>query len=257
MNDHLNSSQIKKRLGRSTVPVVQVFDQIDSTQTYCLRQHFIRPHLVVADHQNQGHGQRGHRFYSPRANGIYMTVTLPASTRFLQRPGVLTAGIGVAVVQALLPLVRHRMGLKWMNDLYCRRRKCGGFLVETSGNSQNQIQSWVIGIGLNLYPQHFPHAIQSRAGYLFDRHSAVSRNQLIARIYNQLVRIPHVSNQLIITRYRQLMIWRHCKVRYRLAGQARLGTVLGVDNRVRLIVKDRFHHLHHLNYQNAQQIRLA
>ncbi|XIF19456.1 MAG: biotin--[acetyl-CoA-carboxylase] ligase [Acetilactobacillus jinshanensis] len=207
MTDRLDSLQINKLNSTCPKPVVETFEQIDSTQTYSFKHPIVAPHLVIADHQTQGRGQRGHHFYSPKSSGIYMTITLPAKQRFVKKPGVLTAGLGVAVAKALQPYVDKRIHLKWMNDIYINQRKCGGLLVETHSSDDNSIRSFVIGIGLNLYTRSFPKSIQHRAGYLFRQRPVVSRNELIARIYDQLIKIESASDQIILDAYRNRLVW--------------------------------------------------
>ncbi|QBP17704.1 biotin--[acetyl-CoA-carboxylase] ligase [Acetilactobacillus jinshanensis] len=256
MADQLDSSQIKKFITTSPKPVVDTFAQIDSTQTYSLKHQFITPHVVIADHQTQGRGQRGHRFYSPKSSGIYMTITLPAKQRFIMKPGVLTAGLGVAVIKAIQPYVQKRINLKWMNDIYLDQRKCGGLLVETHSTSDNSIRSFVIGIGLNLYTHSFPKSIQQRAGYLFSHQPLVSRNQLIARIYDYLVKMARASDQDILNDYEKRLIWIHQSVTYQINGRQQIGRVLGIDDMARLLVEDQQQQIHHLNYRDASQVRL-
>ena len=257
MVDQLSVSQIKKYLSVNPKPAVQVFNAIDSTQTYVLKHRFVRPRLVVTDHQTNGHGQRGHRFYSPHASGIYMTLALPARKRFIVNPGILTAGLGVAVVDAVQPFVDAPVRLKWMNDISCRGRKCGGLLVETNSDRDNLIRSFVIGLGLNLYTHRFPKSIKNRAGYLFNGQPLVSRNQLIAKIYNHISEIyTSRPKTWLLDRYQKLLLWRNRQVSFRFRGAFRTGVIRGIDARARLMIVKHQRKTYHLSYRDASQIRL-
>lgn len=255
MLNRFRAHRVRRLIRTHPRPLVKIFDRLASTQTYSLRQDFSSPAVVIADRQTQGHGQRDHSFYSP-ASGIYMTVTLPARRHFLSNPGLLTAGIGTAIVEVLSPLLPDHLGLKWMNDVYYHHRKCGGVLVETNVNDQNVIKAFVIGIGLNLLPTKFPSRIQSRAGYLF--HSLpVSKDVIIARIYDQLVRTLGFSAHQILTAYRASMLWQHRLVEFQTAAGSGAGVILGIDSKARLVIRDRQGAVRHLNYRDASQIRLV
>lgn len=103
--------------------------------------------LVIADRQRRGRGRGGHRWESDEPRGLWMTlVERPTDQRVV---GVLALRLGLALADALAPLVDGTIRLKWPNDLLVDDRKLAGILVEARW--RDAAVDWVaIGIGINL-----------------------------------------------------------------------------------------------------------
>ena len=101
--------------------------------------------VVIAAEQSAGKAQWG-RTWTSLPGGLYLSLALkpnfPASESALT---TLAAAWGVA---ASLNNLSVPVGIKWPNDLVIHGQKLGGILTETRLES-NQIQTLVIGIGLN------------------------------------------------------------------------------------------------------------
>lgn len=106
---------------------------------------------VLADAQSGGKGRLGREWVSPAGSGLYCSIILRPQLPFHEFPGLtLTAGLALCIA---IENLTHNMafGLKWPNDLYCRGRKCGGILVESSTPSIKTEESFVVvGIGVNV-----------------------------------------------------------------------------------------------------------
>lgn len=105
--------------------------------------------LVLADEQTAGRGRAGHRWYSPKGDGLYFSLLL--GLRDLHNPGLVPifGGLGAArALRRLLPEVS--VGLKWPNDLLLNGRKCGGVLAEAAWDGA-QMRYMVLGVGLNVH----------------------------------------------------------------------------------------------------------
>nr|WP_156403061.1 biotin--[acetyl-CoA-carboxylase] ligase [Apilactobacillus ozensis] len=239
------------------VPNIKIFNELNSTNQYCLDNNVVDASIIVSKKQTAGRGQRGHKFYSPKDTGIYFSMVLPVSTRFLVNPGMLTIGAGVAVSKAIYELSGIKVGLKWINDVYLNNHKCIGILVETNMDEDNHIQSFVIGVGLNLYPNDFPSDIRHRAGFLFKQHS-FSNEKIIAKIYNNVVNMYfNQSNRYILDKYRNMLIWVGKKVQINIEKNGLVyGVIQGIDDLSRLLVKIDTGHVYHCNYSDASNLRL-
>ncbi|GLB46482.1 bifunctional ligase/repressor BirA [Philodulcilactobacillus myokoensis] len=254
-NDDLDASSIKQNLKIAKDLKIKIFDAIDSTNNECKRKHLIEPHLVVADHQTNGRGQFAHHFYSPKSTGIYMTIVVPAQKRFIINPGELTAGVGNSVVQAIFNLTNKKLQLKWINDIYQNHKKCGGILVETNMNDHNQIQSFIVGIGLNLYPSQFPSQIKQRAGAIFE-HRIYSRNRLIASICDCFYHMYHRQSQdLILKTYQSNMLWMNQHVTLNDNGYQLVGTIVDINSNFQLVLKDLDGRIHNLKSNLTHQMK--
>lgn len=222
---------------RSLITSFNVFDQIDSTNTYLVKrasEHALSGSVCLAEQQISGRGRRGRSWISPYGHNIYLSVLW----RFQTSPAAiagLSLAAGVAVIRALKNLYPHPFQLKWPNDIYYRQKKLGGILVEVSGESDGPCHA-VIGVGLNTY---VPAAEASTIDQDWTDLSQITgefacdRNILAGALLNQLITITAEYEEKGITGY--LDEWRvyDClkdKPAVLYAGQHRYdGIVKGVD----------------------------
>jgi BirA family biotin operon repressor/biotin-[acetyl-CoA-carboxylase] ligase len=106
-------------------------------------------HVVLADQQTQGRGAHGRHWVSPPGTDLYFSVVThpavePASTALV----TLAAGLGLRdAVASLLP--DRSVLVKWPNDIWIERHKCGGILVETR-TVGTRFDAVILGVGLNV-----------------------------------------------------------------------------------------------------------
>jgi BirA family biotin operon repressor/biotin-[acetyl-CoA-carboxylase] ligase len=120
---------------------------------------------VLSDTQSAGKGRLGKNWVSPAGTGLYCSIVIRPNLSFTEFPKLtLTAGLALCTaVQSFLPDINF--GLKWPNDLYCLRHKCGGILVESSTpNCPDEESFVVVGIGINVNTQldEFPLELQQK-----------------------------------------------------------------------------------------------
>ncbi len=150
IREPLNIEQIHRVLtpeSQANLTKIDIFDSIDSTNSYLLKQakQSKSGHVCLAEHQTQGRGRLERSWYSPRGKNVYCSLLWCFSQPPRDISG-LSIAIGVMVVNAL-----HQYGiplgiqLKWPNDVLSAGRKLSGILLE-----RNSSDSVVIGIGLNL-----------------------------------------------------------------------------------------------------------
>lgn len=105
--------------------------------------------LVLADEQTAGRGRAGHRWYSPKGDGLYFTLLL--RPRELHNPGLVPIVGGLAVARTLRRLLPDAsVGLKWPNDVLLDGWKCGGVLAEASWGGA-RMSYMILGVGLNVH----------------------------------------------------------------------------------------------------------
>lgn len=102
--------------------------------------------IVLADVQTSGRGRERREWESP-AGGVWLTVILRSTERDSLR--VLPLRLGLAVANALDPVSRERIGLKWPNDLWLSSGKLGGILVEARWRG-SQLDWTAAGMGINV-----------------------------------------------------------------------------------------------------------
>ena len=103
--------------------------------------------IHVARRQTAGRGRAGRSWWSPDGAGLWMTMLLRPHLPAHVSPS-LSLLAGKAVKNALDPLVRSPIELKWPNDLSAEKRKLGGILGELRCRGENY---WIaLGVGINI-----------------------------------------------------------------------------------------------------------
>ena len=234
---------------------IEVFEEIDSTNTYVKRKileaascvdapggakacHALgATGLVVANRQTLGRGRSGHSFYSPENTGIYMSYYYTPESG-LANAELITTRTAIAVVRALESLYHERFGIKWVNDIYYNDHKIAGILTEavTTGINQGTV---VVGIGINVTTTDFPDEIAGRAGSL-PLKGDISRNTIIGNITRELTKMSRLSldDRSYYDEYDSRLMLKGDRVSYLEKGETKYGTVVGVNKDFALILKD-------------------
>ncbi len=108
-------------------------------------------YAVITDEQTRGRGRLGRSWIAPVNTSLCCSLILRPNLPFVEFPKLtLTAGLALCkVVENLTGLTSF--GLKWPNDVYCKGRKCGGILVESSTPGPYSEELFVVvGVGLNV-----------------------------------------------------------------------------------------------------------
>jgi len=184
-------SAAKKLLGDFCIA-----EQIDSTNSWAKIEAKRRTGIDVflAEQQTSGRGRLGRQWASPMAANIYLSLRCRFNKGLPALSG-LSLVVGVLLAKALRAEGFTDIGLKWPNDIYVRgNKKCGGILIEVSGEANAEI-SVVIGIGLNVrMPVHSARNIDQAWTDLQQQTEGrnLSRNQLLSALLNEL--LPGLQN---------------------------------------------------------------
>jgi len=117
--------------------------------------------VFLADEQTAGRGRKGHSWHSEPNAGIYCSFLLypplsPSDSLWLS---LLT---GVAAQDAVREITGLQPDIRWPNDLLLNEKKFAGILTEMSSEGP-RVNYAVVGIGLNVNHQTFPHDLQETA----------------------------------------------------------------------------------------------
>ena len=163
--------------------------------------------VLLALHQTAGRGRRGAPWFSPAGEALALSILVrPQEPKALWPRLALATGLAVAeAVESFGPAA----GIKWPNDVWIRRRKVAGILVEAG------MDFVIVGIGLNVHTTRFPAEIAEIATSLnFEtgmetpraevlaaivRRFAIRRNQ-IGRDFNTL--LDSVRQRCVLTDHR-------------------------------------------------------
>lgn len=150
----LSLDKIKAQLAPATFQLfrtIEIFDQIDSTNTYLLQRIFEyskSPRICIAEQQLFGRGRRERTWHSPFGQNIHLSILWSIESK--EQIHTLPLVICLAILKTLEKLsIPEHAHLKWPNDIYYHGKKLGGVLVETY-SQVNETSQIVIGIGLNI-----------------------------------------------------------------------------------------------------------
>lgn len=145
---------------------LHIYDTLDSTNIRASQLALENaPHgtIVMARQQSGGRGRLGRSFFSPR-EGIYLSLIIKPSFD-LGKAVLVTSAAAVAVVESVESVCGITAGIKWVNDVYANGKKICGILTEgITSLETGQIESLVIGIGINTTLHGFPPELLDTVG---------------------------------------------------------------------------------------------
>ena len=119
--------------------------------------------VVIARQQTAGRGRLGRGFFSPE-EGLYLSIIIKPEFD-PDRSTLVTVAAAVAVADAIEEVCSCEAKIKWVNDVYVGNRKVCGILTEaTTDFESGNIDSLVIGIGINTSTAGFPEELLPIAG---------------------------------------------------------------------------------------------
>jgi BirA family biotin operon repressor/biotin-[acetyl-CoA-carboxylase] ligase len=116
--------------------------------------------LVVSNEQTAGRGRGDRKWYTPPDSALAFSLVLrPLVSEECSNIQLFTALGALAVCETLNEAfpVMFPAQIKWPNDIVANRRKLAGILTEAQWQG-DQLQSVVIGVGINVAPQSIPPA---------------------------------------------------------------------------------------------------
>ncbi len=161
----------------SSLDMLEVFSEIDSTNSYLLREPPPLPgrhRIAIAGHQTAGRGRHDREWLSAHRGSLCLSIAYTCTETPDILPG-LTLASGVGIVNALCRLGIDGVGLKWPNDIVLCGGKLGGMLAETQSSGGTGV-TVVIGIGLNI---DLPEAVSGNSASKW-AHRAIDLKSAIA-----------------------------------------------------------------------------
>ena len=160
--------------------------------------------VFAADGQTCGRGQRGRSFFSPSYNGLYFSMILRPKAE-LSAVTQVTMAAAVAVCRGVRYCTGKTLAIKWLNDLMLEGKKLCGILTQVDADLESsQVESLVVGIGLNLTrpTEGYPAELEQMAGCLFapEEVPTASPSRLLGEISSQL--LAAWENQDFLEEYR-------------------------------------------------------
>ncbi|PKK39286.1 hypothetical protein ABB02_01518 [Clostridiaceae bacterium JG1575] len=190
--DSLCELFLRARLAKA--PHLHVLPSLSSTNEWVKRYWRSLRHgtFLFAQEQTKGRGRYGRSFYSPRNEGLYLSLLLKKPP--LPSPFALTLASAVAVCRVLEALNLHP-SIKWVNDIFLNGKKFGGILTEGELLGRcNTYSHLILGIGLNINTSDFPSELDGIATSLLqETQRCFSLNLFAVILVEELL---HMLNEL-------------------------------------------------------------
>ena len=141
---------------------------------------------ILAEEQTSGRGRYGKSFFSPRGEGLYMSIILKPRVGMAE-PQMITIATAVAVCRAIEKLTDKKPQIKWVNDVYLDGKKVCGILTEAVTDFESGgIESIIVGVGVDCATKEesLPPELRDIVGSLG---CAISRNRLAAEILAEIL----------------------------------------------------------------------
>ena len=143
--------------------VIQI-DRVSSTNNYAaklLNQTKIPfGAVIMAQFQDDGRGQRGAVWQSKSGENLLFSAILDGSLMKECPPFYLSKCVAVSIKDTLSFFLKHKIHLKWPNDVLVERRKIAGVLIESQWKGNNLFSS-IIGVGLNVNQTQFEYGFDA------------------------------------------------------------------------------------------------
>ncbi len=226
-----------------------VYDITDYTnleaRRFVLGENPSAPAVFIARQQTAGRGRLGRGFYSPK-DGLYLSIVI-RPTFDMSRASHVTVAAAAATSESIDEICGCSSRIKWVNDIYVNNKKVCGILTEaTTDFETGQIDSLIIGIGINTSDKSFPPELADIAGSVSEEDlTGHEKAQLAASIIEKVLRYTKdLTGFMDSYRSRSLVIGRHITVytgTYRKDPTQELGgrqaRALGIDDAGGLIVE--------------------
>lgn len=233
----MKEEYIKKVL-ESKETKISVYETVSSTNTLMkekAKEGAEEFYVIIASEQTAGRGRMGRSFHSPHGTGLYMSILLRPKNNI--NPLYITTYAAVCTARVLERTAKEKAQIKWVNDIYMRKKKVCGILTESSLGENGYA---VLGIGINVFePQEgFPEDIKMRAGALFKEKEPLMREKIAAEIINEFAR--SYKNGLkaeMLEEYRERSFLIGKEIEITENGKTERAVAVGIDDEFALTVK--------------------
>jgi len=208
------------------------FDSLESTSTFLSDLPFSpATQLCIAREQTQGKGQHGREWASLRDGSILFSIRQVFNNK--TNLNGLSLLVGIAIIKALeIECQNKEFKIKWPNDIYLRKHKLAGILLENQLHKGSH--SVVIGVGVNY---HLHEKISSNTSWI-DLKSLDKKlpeiQQMTASIIDSVLKIIEqfklygLSN--LLSQWDQYDMLKGTKIMSTEVGKSFEGEVIGISD---------------------------
>ena len=220
---------------------ITLFDELNSTNTHLkklARAGAPEGRVIIARRQSAGRGRLGRSFYSD-AEGLYISVLIRPHMK-AESMVFVTAMTAVAMARAIERTVNADARIKWVNDIFVRKKVCG-ILCESAFDADALSEYVVIGAGVNITEPFggFPADISAVAGALLPHGRGQElRSRLAAAFLEELFsEYARLDSRSFLDEYRRRSMVTGKNVSVISPTLTRHGKAIAIDDDCRLVVR--------------------
>jgi len=197
---------------------------------------------IVADVQTEGKGQRGNTWNSPQGVNLLCSIILYPKHLLPKQQFLLTMITSLALLDLSNELGISDVKIKWPNDIYVKKKKLAGILIQNNITAQ-KIMSSIIGIGLNVNQTEFdPSLLNPTSIKICHGEENLDLEKILERVcYFLEKRYLQTKSSKGIKELRELYTANMYQVNkvasYSIDGKAQAGIIKGVDEFGKLLLQ--------------------
>ncbi|MCU0421167.1 MAG: biotin--[acetyl-CoA-carboxylase] ligase [Bacteroidia bacterium] len=193
--------------------------------------------VILAGYQRHGKGQADTQWESEPFNNLLCSILLTPRFLDIQQQVYLNMAVCVALHETVSSFVGNAE-IKWPNDIYIDKQKVSGILLENSIQS-NQIQSCIVGIGLNVNQCQF---LSEKATSLkLHTNTSMEVKQVLEVLLNNLQKwysaLSLKQFESISSYYHKQLSGLNQNLKFSSSGKIFMAIVKGVDEFGRLLLE--------------------
>jgi len=193
---------------------------------------------IVTTAQTEGRGQRGNSWESESGKNLTLSLICKPVEIYANQQFVISQAVALGIVD-FLDSFSPDFSIKWPNDIYWKRKKICGILIENTLFGEN-IKSSVVGIGININQQAFvsdapnPVSLCQVAGEELDLEFCLSG--MLSKVVERIIA---ARNGVDLSReYLNRLFQYNEEALYLKDGKCFSGKIVGVQQTGRLLVEN-------------------
>ncbi len=198
--------------------------------------------VISTDNQTIGRGQIGRFWESEPEKNLTFSLILYPRFLFPARQFLLSQAISLALVDCLELYELPHLKVKWPNDIYVGNRKIAGILIQNVLSS-TQVQSSVVGIGLNVNQAVFKSPAPNPTSLFLEKKQNYALDRLFAQLCEALERrylqLRAGDSKTIEQSYLKLLYRYQELASFQVAttGNTFVGTICGLTSAGKLLIE--------------------
>ena len=220
------------------------YETLDSTNTFSQdlvsKSNPSEGTTVLAHFQSAGKGQYGRVWDSKAKENITLSIILRPTFLAIKDQFYLNVITSLAVAECLEYYVKDVVKIKWPNDVYIKRNKICGILIQNNLQSQ-QISNSVVGIGINVNQETFhkdipnPTSLTRECGQQLDLLEV--RKLLFGLIEKYYSKLKEGKFENLLSEYQDRLYMKDVLSRFKLNDRVIDGFIHSINELGQLVIK--------------------